>query len=175
MALKTEEKKNKYSFSYPVGCKSYPKRELKTDNTGVQYIGFVINAKGDYIYDDWYEKIQKPKDSTNVRLLLERAVQSDNTAILNQRNKVSADLSGLPNNLLDVMNQFQGVKNYFEQLPVEIKKDFNNNVYDFVKRQGKISDSLVDYYKTLKKTPVEPIKKEDKKEDNKDDTNGGNK
>lgn len=156
--------KSKYPFSYPTGNKTYPKREIKVDKNGVSYIGFVTNAKGDYVYDDWYEKIQKPKDSCNVRLLLERAVQSDNTAIFNQRDKVSADLSGLPNNLLDVMNQFQGVKNYFEGLPVEIKKDFNNNVYDFVKRQGKFSDALVNYYKSIQKTPVEPIKYDNKKE-----------
>lgn len=157
MAQKVEKKVNKYPFSHPTGKKSYPKRELKTDKTGVTFIGFVTNVKGDYIYDDWYEKIQKPKDSCNVRVLLERAVQSDNTALLNQRDKVSADLAGLPNNLLDVMNQFQGVKNYFESLPVEVKKDFNNNVYEFVKRQGKYSDELINYYKSIQKTPVDSV------------------
>lgn len=157
--------KNKYDFSYPTGYKRYPKRELKKDkDTGLSYIGFVRNSKGDNVFDDWYESIQKPADTCNVRLLLERAVQTDNTAILNQRDKVSADLSGLPDNLLDVLNQFQDVKNYFEQLPVEVKKDFSNNVYDFVKRQGKISDSLRSYYDSINKNKlVEPIVNEDSK------------
>lgn len=114
---------SKYSFSYPVGCKRYPKRELVSDKkTGLNYIGFVVDAKGEFVYDDWYEMIQKPKDSCNIRTLLERAVNSDNTAILNQREKISADLAGLPDNLLDVMNDFQVVKNYFEGLPIEVKK-----------------------------------------------------
>lgn len=168
MSQKEMKKINKYSFSHPSGSKTYPKRELKTDSTGVTYIGYVVNTKGENMMDDWYEKIQKPKDSTNVRLLLERAVQSDNTAILNQREKVSADLSGLPDNLLDVMNQFQGVKNYFDNLPVEVKKDFGNNPYEFIKRQGKFSDELVKYYDTLKKTPVESIFNEEKKVEKKD-------
>lgn len=164
------EKNQVNDYAYPTGQRSYPVRELKKDkDTGLTYIGFVHDSKGKNIMDNWYEKIQKPADSCNVRILLERAVVSDNTAILNQRQKVSADLSGLPDNLLDVMNQFQGVKNYFDQLPVDIKKDFGNNVYEFVKRQGKLSDSAREYIQSLNKSKlVEPIvdpKKDDKKGD----------
>lgn len=168
-----DQKKSNVSFCHPSGFKQYPKRELKRDKTGLTYIGYVVNVKGEKMYDNWYEKIQKPVDSCNVRLLLERAVQSDNTAILNQRQKVSADLSGLPDNLLDVLNDFQSVKNYFESLPVDVKRDFGNNVYDFVKRQGKISDNLVRYYDSIKKSnaikePIkEPIKNNDERGDDK--------
>lgn len=163
----------KYPFSYPTGNKEYPRRELMKDSRGVSYIGFVYDAKGKPLLDNWYKKIQKSSDSSNVRLLLERAVETDNTDILNQRRKVSADLSGMPDNLLDVLNSFQGVKNYFEHLPVEVKKDFNNNVYDFIKRQGKISDNLISYYKSINKTPLNPIKSDDDKIDD-NDVNGGN-
>lgn len=147
------------NYAYPTGYKSYPLRELKKDkDTGLTYVGYVHDAKGKNVMDQWYDKIQKPADSCNVRILLERAVATDNTAILNQRQKISADLAGLPDNLLDVLNQFQGVKNYFEKLPVEIKKDFNNNVYDFVKRQGKLSDSARDYIQSINNSKlVEPI------------------
>lgn len=155
---------SKYIFSHPTGTKKIPKREIKKDSNGVKYIGYVVDVKGKPLYDDWYGKIQKSSDSCNVRLLLERAVQSDNTAILNQRKKVSADLSGVPDNLLDVLNTFQSVKNYFEQLPVEIKKDFSNNPYEFIKRSGKVSSEFEKLYKNSVK-PVEDEKANDIKKD----------
>ena len=145
-----KEKKNN-RFYFPIGQKCYPKRELKIDNTGRHYIGYVIDSETNKpVMDSWYEDIQKAERSCDIRVLFENAVKNDNMDLLKVRQKVSADVSEMANNLLDLLNNMKSIENYFNSLPVEIKKDFNNNYLEFIKRNGQFSQSFIENSKAKK-------------------------
>lgn len=78
-----------------------------------------------------YEKIQASKDATLVYNILDRYNAGDVEA-LNQRQGSYGDFSNAPKTLAEAQQQLINAEAYFESLPLEVRKEFNHSLNEFL-------------------------------------------
>lgn len=82
-----------------------------------------------------YEKIQASKDETLVYNILDRFNAGDVTA-LNQRKGSYGDFTAMPKTLAEAQQSLIDAENYFNSLPLEVRKEFNHSVTEFLASAG---------------------------------------
>ena len=82
-----------------------------------------------------YEKIQASKDETLVYNILERFNAGDISA-LQQRKGQYGDFTDMPKTLVEAQQTLIDAENYFYSLPLEVRKEFNHSVSEFLYSAG---------------------------------------
>lgn len=121
-----------------------------------------------------YEKIQQYKDECDIYKILERYEHGDINAI----NKVAgtyADIRNSPKTLAEAQQIIIDAKNDFENLPKELKKEFNNNANEFI---AKISDGSANEifakYNKQKNGEIKPQNNENNNSEQNNNMNNNN-
>ena len=83
---------------------------------------------------DTYAIIQAHAEQTKIENILARATLDPN--ILNQRAGDYIDATEMPTSLMDAQIKIMGIKNEFEQLPNEIRKQFNYSLGEYIAQYG---------------------------------------
>ena len=88
-----------------------------------------------------YEKIQASKDETLVYNILDRFNAGD-VSVLNQRKGEYGDFTNAPKTLVEAQQALINAENYFYALPLEVRKEFNHSVSEFlhVVGNGKLAE-----------------------------------
>lgn len=111
-----------------------------------------------------YEKIQASKDDTLIYNILDRFNAGD-TSVLYQRQGSYGDFTQAPKTLVEAQQALINAENYFNSLPLEVRKEFNHSLSEFLASagNGKLAERH-EYFKPPKEveqainqaTPVEP-------------------
>lgn len=83
---------------------------------------------------DLYAKIQESLEETKIENILKRASIGDMTDF--RPDGIYADLTELPNNLIEARQQIQKMENLWDSLPNELKAKYNYDVGEFVGASG---------------------------------------
>lgn len=76
--------------------------------------------------EDWYGYIQSHRDSVDLNLLLRRFANGE-TDVLSRRQGVFGDFTRFPSTYAELLNRVNDGKEYFDQLPIETKRQFGNS------------------------------------------------
>ena len=108
---------------------------------------------------DIYEKIQESKDGTLLYNILERYTAGD-IEVLNKRQGMYGDVTNLPTNLAEAQQLIIEAENTFKNLPIDIRREFNHSITEFMAgiENGKLEKVLIE--KGLKEAPQEQTKVE---------------
>lgn len=98
------------------------------------------------------EKIQQDLESVNIYNILNRLSHGDLTA-LNQREGTYIDCTNMPTTLMDYQNIVLKAKAEFYELPIEIRKEFDNSPEAYVSQMGtqEFLDKLAPYNEKIAK------------------------
>lgn len=103
---------------------------------------------------DLYSYINSHSDSVNIHVLLNRFKNGDTEALM-QRAGAYIDISAMPANINEFMELARNAENLFNELPIEVKESFNNNVLEFISTVGddswkeKMSKSPAEIYQDI--------------------------
>lgn len=102
----------------------------------------------------WYDYIQSHKDSVDIHKILERCKQLDDYSILNRMPAEFMDTVDYPKNLAEAFASIQDARNYFDQLPLEIKQKYDQNFLDFISDIGseKFNSVVGEFVRSIKDT-----------------------
>lgn len=81
--------------------------------------------------ENLYERIQESLEATKIENIIRRFEEGDPNA-LGHANGLYADISEMPNNLIDAHKKIQKVQAEFGKLPADIKELFGNNPTQFM-------------------------------------------
>lgn len=93
-----------------------------------KYGNKVIVRKGEI---NLYQYIQSWRDTCDINILMAKFVNGDKTALM-QKVGAYLDISDIPDNFNDMLNLTTKAQSVFDQLPIEIKQQFGNNVNNFL-------------------------------------------
>lgn len=82
-----------------------------------------------------YDKIQEDLEGTKIENILQAAAMGDLSA-LNQRETIYADVTEMPKTLMEAQNLVLKAKQEFEQMPLEVRKLFDNSPEKYVEEMG---------------------------------------
>lgn len=102
--------------------------ELRYDDDGSEYLEEVGK-------EDIYEQIQSHMLSVDINYLLSRYAQGD-PDILERRQAVYGDFSQMPKTYAEMLNRLVSAENAFDQLPIDIKNQFNNSMSEWLAQYG---------------------------------------
>ena len=74
-----------------------------------------------------YELIQSHRDAVDLQTILKKYQQTGDESLLNQVQKVFADVTNAPKNLADAYALIQNGIEQFKNLPLDVRKEYNNN------------------------------------------------
>ena len=98
--------------------------KLRLDKFGKRYLEPVgVTNTFDYI--------QSHHDSTEVHKLIEKYSMLGDPSILNRKQGSYGDFTNLPTNLADVYRTATQATDFFQSLPLEIKREFNHSPSEF--------------------------------------------
>lgn len=81
-----------------------------------------------------YEKIQEAHEETKIENILKRASMGDNSVF--RPDGIYADLTEMPNNLIEARQAMQNLENIWNGVPNEIKAKYNYDVGEFIGASG---------------------------------------
>lgn len=110
-------------FVTPSGSKDKPVFSSKVKEDGE--IELIATGK-----EDWYGYIQSFKDSVDIHLILKAASLGDPSG-LQRVQGFYADVTTVPKNNAEVLQMFIDAQNNFDALPLEIKRNFDNDFNKF--------------------------------------------
>ena len=82
-----------------------------------------------------YERIQEDLEGTKIENILHAAMMGD-LSVLNQRETIYADATTMPKNLMEAQNLVVKMKYEFEQMPLEVRKQFDYSAEKYVDEMG---------------------------------------
>lgn len=85
--------------------------------------------------ENLYEFIQSHKDSVDIHKIIERFERGD-VAALSKVQAVYADLSEMPSNYADMLNQVIAGEKMFNELPISVKEKFGQNFNQWMSTLG---------------------------------------
>lgn len=111
------------------------KKHLSSGNPIQNEYSYTINSYGRKVLEksgetDLYAKIQESLEETKIENILKRAAIGD-TSVL-RPDGIYADLTEMPNNLIEARAAIQNLENTWANLPQEMKAKYNNSVEDFI-------------------------------------------
>ncbi len=110
------------------GSSVVPEYQLSIDDKGVRSLK-VVGQK------DLYAEIQSHKESCDIHNILMRYANGD-ASVLNQRLGYFADTTMFPKSYAEMYQRVVDGENFFNGLPVEIRKEFNFNPVEFFSQMG---------------------------------------
>lgn len=112
-----------------------------------------------------YDEIQSHADSVNLNLILKRFTEGD-TSALSRVQGFYADLTQMPTNLAESLNQIKIAEETFNALPVEERAKFDHNLGQFLASIGtpEFYDALGIEVKSDAKVEPDVVEKEVVKE-----------
>lgn len=114
---KTAPNGNRYQNNYAYEIDNYGRKVLvKTGET------------------DLYAKIQESLEETKIENILQRVAIGDNSVL--RPDGIYADVSEVPTNLVEAMQQIQMLNNEWNKLDNETKRKYNFSVEEFVAAAG---------------------------------------
>lgn len=78
------------------------------------------------------EMIASNKDNANYEKLIRKFQATGDISFLNNKQGFYADMTGVPENLIDAYNSIEKAKFIFEQLPADTRAEYNNSVTEFI-------------------------------------------
>lgn len=94
--------------------------EKQVDKSGA--VSFVKTSQ-----KNLYEEIQAYKDDCDINFIIARCVKDGSVSLLADNGRSVVDVSMLPDNILDLYNLSEQLKNEFLSLPVEEREVFNQS------------------------------------------------
>ena len=85
--------------------------------------------------ENLYDFIQSHKDSVDIHKIIERFERGD-VAALSKVQAVYADLSEMPSNYADMLNQVIAGEKMFNELPISVKEKFGQNFNQWMSTLG---------------------------------------
>ena len=82
---------------------------------------------------DLYQEIQASLEETKIENVLARAMAGENVF---RPEGIYADLTEMPNNLIEARQAIQNLENTWNKLPTEIKNKYNNSIEDYINASG---------------------------------------
>ena len=82
-----------------------------------------------------YERIQEDLEGTKIENILHAVAMGDLSA-LNQRETIYADATTMPKSLMEAQNLVVKMKYEFEQMPLEVRKQFDYSAEKHVEEMG---------------------------------------
>lgn len=83
-----------------------------------------------------YDYIQSHADSVDIHKILERCSMENDYSYLNRMPSDFMDVTDMPRNLAEAYSAVQDAKNYFNRMPIDIKKEYNNSFGEFITDLG---------------------------------------
>lgn len=83
-----------------------------------------------------YAKIQAEAEGTKIENILAKALQTGDTSILQKAQTQFADLTEMPENIFEAQLKIKEAEKTFAELPLEIRKEYNNNFNEYLKDAG---------------------------------------
>ena len=109
----------------PSGSKLLAEYALKVDpKTGYEYLA----PTGDFT--NVYDRIQADYPSTDINLLMERFALGETEAI-NIKDGFYADVTAMPKTYAELFQRAEDAKQFFDELPTDLKEMFNNSYTEF--------------------------------------------
>lgn len=136
----------------PVGSKFHNDYEIQISENGHK----VLVKIGEH---NEYEKIQEHLEETLIENILQRAELGDPLA-LEARKGSYLDTTQMPKTLAEAQNKILAIKQEFEQLPVNIRKEFDFSPEKYIQEYGSNG-----WAKAMGFIKEEPKKEEPKKEE----------
>lgn len=81
--------------------------------------------------ENLYEFIQSFKESVDINVILKRFANGDASALA-RRQGTYGDFTGMPNSYAEMLNRLTQAEDFFNNLPVETRAQFNHNFGEFV-------------------------------------------
>lgn len=107
------------------GSKLLAEYALKIDEkTGYEYLA----PTGDFT--NVYDRIQADYPSTDINLLMERFALGETEAI-HVKEGFYADVSSMPKTYAELFQRAEDAKQFFDELPTDLKEMFNNSYTEF--------------------------------------------
>lgn len=100
---------------------------------------YVIKNNGSKVLEktgtkDVYSEIQAQLEDTKIENILKRVAVGDMTDF--RPDGIYADTTVVPNNMVDSLKEIQKLNNYWNSLPPEIRREYNNDLNQFVADSG---------------------------------------
>lgn len=137
----------------PIGSKFHNDYEIQISENGHK----VLVKVGEH---NEYEKIQEHLEETLIENILQRAELGDPLA-LEARKGSYLDTTDMPKTLAEAQNKILKITQEFEQLPINIRKQFDYSPEKYVQEYG--SESWAKTMGFVKEEPKPEIKTEEKK------------
>lgn len=117
------------------------------------------------VFDDSGKRVMKPCGETDIQAFIEsHAASVDINNIINRYMSgdedvfekikgIYEDVTGMPSNLMEILNIANNTRNAFEALPPEIKEIYNNSVNEFLvepdryEKSIKVNESVIEEVK----------------------------
>lgn len=112
----------------PAGSREMPVYEIEIDERGHKNL---VKTGVKNIYD----KIQAPLESTKIENILRRAAGGDATALA-QTNGQFVDCTDMPTSFSAMQNTISRMRQEFEKLPIEIRREYNNSAEQYIADYG---------------------------------------
>lgn len=102
----------------------------------------------------FYDYIQSHADSVDIHKILERCAMVNDYSYINRMPSSFMDVTNMPKNLAEAFEAVQDANNYFDGLPVDLKKEYNNNFHEFLSDIGSVhfNNVLNEFLKKNNKT-----------------------
>lgn len=80
-----------------------------------------------------YEKIQAEAENAKIENVIAKVLQTGDTSLLEARKGEFIDLTEMPANIFEAQLKIKEAEKAFMELPVEVRKEYNNNFNEFLK------------------------------------------
>lgn len=101
-----------------------------------------------------YEGIQAWKNTTDMSAIMERYIRTGDSSILQQRAGFYADVTALPKNYVELANTLRDADNFFNALPIEIKKQYDMNPAIFYANEDNVMEVVNGYFRKASEAPI---------------------
>ena len=108
------------------------------DGTTKTYQEEIVNGVKTLVHKGFhnvYEEIQLDVESTKIENILHACMMGDYSA-LKAREGTYVDSTNMPKTLMEAQNLVLRLKNEFNELPLEVRKEFNNSAEKYVEMMG---------------------------------------
>lgn len=106
------------------GSSSKPNYKLRIDKFGKYYLDHIGDTNTD-------EFIQSHHDSCEVHKIIEKFSMLGDPSLLNRNSGRYGDFTNLPSTLADVYRSVAEATDFFNSLPLELKREFNHSPSEF--------------------------------------------
>lgn len=109
----------------PAGSRIEPEWAMRLDETGKEEF-YIKN------YTNTWEKIQSYKEECLIENILAACLDTGDMSLLEKAQGTFMDMTSFPATIYDAHKQIKEAEKTFEQLPIEIRKKYNNNFNEFM-------------------------------------------